>query len=747
MKNNFLFWLIFILTGGLVFSGNVLWQEFQKEKPQTNNVKQVEQKESDCIDRLINDVKPLLVDINCDNYIFNVPKHWYLNHNGVCDGQITSGIIPNVKGLSDYKLRKDVWKGLIIQMTYLFSGVEKSQFGSQFEDYLNRFQAALKIFEVASGAIHIAGGALQYIPTGNSVKLFIFFPRNSTGKFIRDEILQLNKYTTYANTFKILGNNLIALQKNGKIASDLSSIIDVKKITSDYLEIDLTKENSELLFASAHVQELVKEITDRIIFRKNQGESFDPALIDVCNEFETKNEDCFYNLLKDYIENKGRKNIIEIDKTALLLLTGVVNPPAAIIFGLILTGSEVIQAELFSKDSPYYYPFFYSVLAYSLAQKDFGKDSYGLFIKSLSLLTADKQIYSYFDGEFLKGYRNLLAWNNPIGNQWHDLVYNEKRNQELNYLIYGYYNDGEPCNSCLKGRVVDDNSSVPIEGAFVSVFNKKDILFKYDTKLYSNYFQLKPNATAFNTKSDYNGFFYIKIIEDGTYIIRTSKSEYCTRIDSIHIKNGMQVDYPDIINIRLVKPSNKLPSDPIALQKYYAYSSGTGIKIGVELTNELCKDIKHKLPYGTTFRNGNTYHQNILLAKEYELTAFANSKTKYELPGYCISRFRMGVDGDLTLDNSLSKDEYTTLTKIADNNDYHEKKYGDVQNAVWHFSDNVGVEKGGVADDLVKKTQEIVPQNKQNLSNKIGLPSSLGALLSTVIISLPLYGFLKKRLK
>jgi len=79
MKNNIIFWSLFGVMSVLAYSGAVFFDQLQME---TQNKKlpsaAVEENEPSCVNRLFNEIKPLLDKTKCDSFFFNVPRHWYL---------------------------------------------------------------------------------------------------------------------------------------------------------------------------------------------------------------------------------------------------------------------------------------------------------------------------------------------------------------------------------------------------------------------------------------------------------------------------------------------------------------------------------------------------------------------------------------------------------------------------------------------------------------------------------------------
>lgn len=744
MKSNFIFWALFIILGGIVFCGNVLLDNLKNAPTQNNKAQISHQKESECLERLIKDIIPYTDKLTCDGFEYVVPKHWYLYNQNICDGKVGGGIILNIPGLNNYEFRKKMWKELLDIMALAFLGQETTEFGNDFENLLNIFKSSLEIAGWANVGLEGVNSIIKETSHGSFKVFTLELQREKIGKITRDLIFQ-NKKTTFKNALirlsKDLNNNIELIDKIENLSNIPTGLLYLEK---GNLIVVPEEKFYEIIILYTY-REFLYQIAEKI----KSCNGLDPALINVCDIILSSTSTELQNSIKEFIKNREDKqfykSLLSIVKTSAsigsLLSKFQILKSFLVIIDVILASWDMYENFV---ECGYAMPLCRASLGYTLSKQLLGEDAFGNLISSLALIIADKSIYSYYDPEFVNIFINVPSLftsyrNNDIGTKWHKVVFDENRNKEINYLIKGYSNGGEPCSSNLKGMVVDVNRN-PLSYADVSLYNEKDIITQTYTNFSGPVFILKTNAYSQKTYTNDLGYFYFKIMEDGNYILRISKSDYCTEVVKTYIKNG--VPQFDIITVTLQKPANNKLQN--LQEKYYAYSTGTSIKIGVELTNELCRDIVHIIPFGTTFRNNNKRHQDILSAKEYRLTAFANSKTKYELLGYCISRYRMGVDGELTKDTTLSKEEYTVLTKLADTKGYHVDNYNQVQNAIWFFSDKVGLEKGSVAEDLVKKTIEILPQNKSNMINRIGIDSSIRVLLNTVIISLVLYLYNRK---
>jgi len=738
MKNNIIFWSLFGVMSVLAYSGAVFFDQLQME---TQNKKlpsaAVEENEPSCVNRLFNEIKPLLDKTKCDSFSFNVPRHWYLSSQNVCDGRILPFLV-NPKGFNDFQLRKNMWKIFLHQLTYTTIGIEETRVGG--DDWLLRFQAGLEIASVGGDMFEIGGNALKVMKDKQAGKVLFLIDRNQLGQFLRSA-QGMNKYTTYKNAIGRAANTLLGIADRAEAAGEFGDAIKISKEAEERIKFEMAIEDANEFLHESYLQELMNNITSYISEEnRNSYNWFDPALIEANKELSNLTEEHLESRLTNYIENKRNRNIIEIDKSLISLISPViVGGETAPGFGVLLVAAEYLPTVFFYWDKhPYIYPLYLSTLAYTFAESELGNDNFSLYLKSSSILLGDVLMHKFFEGDIVTAAKNLTAFDPQTGEQWRRIIVdNRNRNDELNYLVKGYLAGGTPCLANVKGRVISVEGN-PIDKASVSMINEKDIVIISTTPPIK---QTNPFASKF-TQTDGNGYFHFTIKEDGNYILRASKEGFCTEEIRVTLKNSLLLfnnQQLDIINITLQTPHTT--SSGTLRSRYSASSSWNHIIVNVELYNEDCTDIVHILPYGTTFKNNNTYHQNISLAKEVKLLAYANSTTRYTLDGYCISRYKMGVAGELVLDPNLFKKEYEIITKQADAKGWHETNRSDVQSALWYFSDNVGVSKGSKAEELVNIASTY---HHQPFANKIDTSTSLGSVLCTLIISLPLFSFTKK---
>ena len=484
------------------------------------------------------------------------------------------------------------------------------------------------------------------------------------------------------------------------------------------------------------------QIAERLIEKSSE---IDPALKEVALQIKQKTDSELMTILDDYMNGTENAQNVQAFMSAIKLGLSVVDiiknaPFAKAALAWLDVASNTWDFLTQFGDKQYNIPFFHATLGYTLSDKNLGDDCFGILLRTLSLTYADKCIHDYFNFDFVRFIINLCEISDQNGTRWHEITFDENRNKELNYLIRGYIDCGNPCNDNIKGKVIN-TSGQPLSESSIAIFNSNDRTIIQGNPVV---IQINPAKISY-TNSDKEGYFHIRLIEDGTYILRVSKEGYCTEEVEIIVKDGKMTGYSDIIVITLQKPKN-ITTGTLLTEYYYSNS----LTIESRLTNQNCNDIIRILPYGTTFFNKNTYQQNVLISKGQTLLAFANSTTKYNFPGYCISRFRMGASGELKIDTTLQKRQYNFLTKYADSLGWHEKFHSDVQNSIWHYSDNIGVYPGSISDSLSKVTDKAMPETtKSSVSNssayKIPTKSALGSLICTVLLSLPLFALFTKK--
>ncbi|MFA6979337.1 MAG: carboxypeptidase-like regulatory domain-containing protein [Ignavibacteriaceae bacterium] len=680
-------------------------------------------KKSECIDRLFNNVKPLLYKADCDSHTFYFPTHWWLQYRNACNGQVHPLMV--FDGLQNYEFRKNLWKNHILLLTSTFLGLESSTFGGAADSWIQIGKSALIGLDIANVGIDAI--------SENNIRIKVL--REPIGRIIRPLIFN-NKYATFKNSFERLSNviNKISTLADGVELFQKNGI----RILNDESIIEIPIDIANKLYLFSCFSEFELQTSDFLSSQLN----IDNALVDAANEIKVQSDE---ELLKNFIELLSKDEITKFISNTIdnaKFLGGILNIFSHSPF---LGGTLVfLQSACWGWDmwtniaqKGYAFQLYQACTGYTMAGEVVDNDIFSSLIRALSLIIADKSIYSHFEGNFVNLFVNLKL-PDPISTGWHDVLFNDSRNQELNYLINGYKLGVDYCIGNINGRVINIDKN-PIPDAQVSLI-RVDKITKV-TYNNSGMYQLDPNNILY-ASTDLQGNFIYKIMEDGDYTIRVSKQGYCTENMKITINQGKPLinnEEHDII-ITLRTP-NIIPSGTLNT-KYFAQ----GLTVIADLTNDGCKDNIDSLGDGTTFRPKNPYQQNIVLSKGYKLYAFANSTTRYSLPGYCISRYKSGPSSELALDKSLNKKEYETVLKTAEQNNWNNTKHGDVQSALWYFSDGIGISKGTIADSLVKIASE-ASGKKQVYGYKIDTPPSLGSLLCTLLTTFPLYLISRKFIK
>lgn len=730
-----IFYLLFPVLATTAYMGSYFIDNLSKQKVTITTASVQTQNEGECLDRLFSDAKPLLVPVTCGGNSFNVPKHWYLFYNNLCDGRFGGAGLLDDAGFQDYNFRVKNWYSFLKLLGFSYLGVESLEFGGDFENLMNIFQSSLGVAGFLTIGLEGTSEIIHQMSPLNSNKVLITWDRNSLGKISRD-YYYTSKFSTYRNA-------LIRLSKD---LSDASNKIDAySTISESSIDIGLNEASiSKTIFVQVGLcyaySEFLYQVAERLTEWQNE---IDPALREVANKILQQTDSELKKTLGEFLsqheDQQKMKDFIEGIKISLSVVNLIKSNPLAV---KALAAIDVLGMswDFYTQmgEKQYNIPFFHATMGYTLAERNLGYDCLGLLVRSLSLTLADKCINDYFKYNFVDLIINLCSITRENGQLWKKLVSDENRNKELNYLIYGYMSGKNPCLDNINGRVLGLQNQ-PMPGTNIALINEKDIHMISTTP---RLIEINP-INIKSTLNDDLGYFHFKVIDDGVYYIRASKEGFCTEEIKINIKQGRPyingLEY-DIINITLQKP--KMISSGTLNTKYYA----KGLTAVAELTNEECKDVMSILPYGTTFRNKNPNQQNIVLATDAKLTAFGNSTTRYSLPGYCISRHKGYPYSEIVLDKSLNKKEFELVTKTAEKNNWNIKNHSDVQSALWHFSDGTDISKGTIADSLVSIASQ-ASGKKQAYSYKIDSPPTIGSMLCTLFTTFPLYLLSRKLFK
>ena len=778
MTKNLFFWLIFGVMSVLAYSGAVFFEnQNHRATVQENQATTTAENEASCIESLLQDVKPLLQDRTCAGQHFSVPRHWYLNTSNICTGQLLESTV-NPRGLDNFEFRKRAWRNLIYQMGYKRSGIEPLVIGVS--DVNNWFECAMIVLGMAATGGEIPGGMLTVKAPANSSSLEFIISRYGIGQWVRSQNYK-DLSTTYRTSLLRAAKEIYDIVVVPKRLSQLHDILHVADQSAEYITVNMSVADGNFLLQVFDYQEFLNEIADRIL-QASQSATFDPAMIAAANEIVGQSLEDTYDKLVAYMQHKANQNLVDADISLIKLVgpiivvgAGAVSAPVAATIVLAYEILSPVPALMFYwDDNPYTTPVLFASLSYTLAQRDLGSDALGYSIRTMSLILGDEYMKKYFEPDLYRMVMNIWSsspvlqllsnhfvsapppdsWSSyfpnwffgsvinswtkvELGQAWHDLAVNGTRDAELGYMVRGYLSDRLPCSANVKGRVITTEMT-PVPNASVSVINER---YVHTVSTNPKIVQIDPFKSLYTTSDD-NGYFSFRIIEDGNYLMRVSKDQFCTEEVHIKISNGKMffgTQQDEIINITLVRP--RTATSGTLRTRYIANSFGSGIFVDVDLDNTDCADVLHILPFGTTFRNRYTSHQNILAAKESRMIALADAITRYRIPAYCISRQRQGVYGELYVDSSLSKRGYEAVTKLAEERGWHESEYHEVQNAVWYFSDGVGVYKGTKAERLVKAVPSAV---HTTFVNKVDAKTAVGSILCTLLTSLPLFFYSRK---
>lgn len=249
----------------------------------------------------------------------------------------------------------------------------------------------------------------------------------------------------------------------------------------------------------------------------------------------------------------------------------------------------------------------------------------------------------------------------------------------------------EPCGEPTIVGTVLDESGAPITNAFVTLWSGDRLLKQVS---------VDPNSGAF-------GFCHVG---DGEYDLRAAARGFCAKVSNVKVAGGKQS--PNPVEFRLSK-ADLLPEDfysLVASGKVKAEIRAEGklpgygqIPVTVQLANLTCQDLDVLLAAGTTLRNDSPWAQNLVVGRDTRIfLRSGQSSEPVSIGTYCIS-YSKGPPGGKTLrpDPSLSKPEYRRILLEASRSKVDETAPQAVQNAVWHFSDNVSIAPGSVEAKLV----------------------------------------------
>lgn len=727
MKKTLIFWICFLLLGVGVFAAAAVVDNVIKRRGTSiEKIKEESIIEDDlsCLKEHLERIKPFTKQIECDGFSYTVPLHWWLTSESICTG--TNPALDR-DGLNNFERRKKLWNTLLTQLGFAYIGMESVEFGGTTADFVSKFRATLAMAGMAGTSLQILNS-----PTQKDGIVFVIprTIRDTTNPLLRDALYE-SKFTTYRN----------AVDKLAKILQQSDLIRN--SIGAGEQGITISRDSANDMLSILLFQEFIYMVSEYIV---NNQSNFDKALVEVVGEIKSKSEDELCIRVENIIAKRKSDDLVQLDESLIKLLapiiyvgTGAVSAPV-IAFGLAIVGGVESIASMLDYPTSLYL----ATLSYSLANSNMEQNCLTNLIKTMAILIGDKNIMNYFEPDLFKTYINiltLLAFRKEYSDGWHDIVYDDKRNADLRYLMQGYMDCGTPCRWNVRGKVVDGDDNTPIGGAKVLLLANN-------------------NQMVQETTTNANGRFGFKVDQDGVYKVRATKDGYCTEEQEVNIRN--RISDPSELIMGLRKPDmsisefNRLIRAEhdrlIRLAKYRAQ----GLTVVVEFENKTCRDIPVTYPWGTTFRNSNPGAQNIVLERQVTLYALANQSSNYSIGGYCISRYGNNPSGEIFLDNSLKKPEYAEVTKLAEKRswnrrdimrDWFQPSYpgsprwnidarSQVQQAMWYFSNGIGYSKGTIAEELVKYASN----SKQPIMGlKVNNASAAGAGVCTVIFTLPLF--------
>lgn len=276
----------------------------------------------------------------------------------------------------------------------------------------------------------------------------------------------------------------------------------------------------------------------------------------------------------------------------------------------------------------------------------------------------------------------------------------------------------------LKGKVTDE-SGEPIAGAFVTAWVNG---------------QLKAQEQA----DPDTGIFGFCNLSDGTYEVRAAARGYCAAAKNVSLRQGVQD--PEPLEMPLRKAD--MPAEDLHAMvergeiqvdaRAVGHASYGSFPLTIQVSNLTCQDLRVSIPAGTTFRNENDHRQNLVVGRDTEVLVRADTRGQQAIVGaYCISRSRGGPSGSaLTLDRSLERPQYPTVLRMAALNRWDETRKGEVQGAIWHFSDGVNVSPGGNASRMVAAAE---PRRAAVFSTRASPREASMSLVILLVFAVPLH--------